>query len=105
MNARHMLLEKRQGISGRVSTTRILLGKQKGFESGRSRDIQINNQNEPQAHFVWYRRGYIVYSNKEQRWGGCSRSELIGLWWGGVMLMLTFLAFAHMVDAPSSCVV
>ena len=77
---------KKTGNLG-VGPTQFFLGKHNDSARSVTGCISIYNQNESHAHFMWYihndfsgvgsrlRRGCIVYSNKEQRWGGVG--------WGG----------------------
>ena len=85
LNPRGILPEKAQGIWG-DGATHIFLGKHKdsGPGSGRSHDIQIYTQSEPEAHSTWKTEGFSAgggggYINKEQRWGCACVGGMLGL--------------------------
>ncbi len=58
LNARRILPQQTQGFWG-VGTTRFFLVKYKEFGGGRSLDIEICSQNEPEVQFIYV---YMVYT-------------------------------------------
>ena len=83
LNPKCILPEKAQGIWG-VGATHIFLGKHKDSGSGRSHDIQIYTQSEPEAHSTWKTEGFSAGGgggdiNKEQRWGCACVGGMLGL--------------------------